>query len=109
MRICVLGLLLSVVAISRAVSQRPEFENVARARATLRLAAGTPALARAAFALPVARRRSHKRDLGETLMVVGGIAFLSGVIAGGDAGTVLIAGGLVTAGYGLYLYEGRSP
>ncbi|MGH7469100.1 MAG: hypothetical protein ACRENP_14180 [Longimicrobiales bacterium] len=38
------------------------------------------------------------------LMIAGGAVFLAGAIIGGDAGTLLMVGGAVVGGYGLYLH-----
>ena len=38
------------------------------------------------------------------LMVVGGAALLTGLIIGGDAGTVIAVGGALVGLYGLYEY-----
>jgi hypothetical protein len=38
------------------------------------------------------------------LMVAGGAVFVAGVITGGDAGTLLMVGGAVVGGYGIYLH-----
>ena len=40
----------------------------------------------------------------ETLMIVGGAAFVAGLIIGDDAGTIVMVGGAVIGLYGLYLY-----
>ncbi|MFN8665987.1 MAG: hypothetical protein U0164_02185 [Gemmatimonadaceae bacterium] len=40
------------------------------------------------------------------MSIVGGAAFLGGVIIGGDAGTVIAVGGLGVGVYGLWLWLG---
>ena len=40
----------------------------------------------------------------ETLMIVGGAAFVAGLIIGDDAGTIVMVGGAAIGLYGLYLY-----
>ena len=40
----------------------------------------------------------------ETLMIVGGAAFVAGLIIGDDAGTVVMVSGAAIGLYGLYLY-----
>lgn len=40
----------------------------------------------------------------EALMIVGGAAFVAGLIIGGDAGTIVMLGGAGVGLYGLYLY-----
>lgn len=57
-----------------------------------------------ALALAASRRSQSK-----ILMIVGGAAVLTGAIAGGDAGTILIVGGAGFGLYGLYLYLQSSP
>ena len=49
-----------------------------------------------------ARRNSMGRPV--ALMVVGGAAFIAGAVIGGDAGTIFMIGGAVTALIGLYQY-----
>jgi hypothetical protein len=39
---------------------------------------------------------------GQTLMIVGGVGFMAGLIIGDDAGTALAIGGAVIGLYGLY-------
>jgi hypothetical protein len=41
---------------------------------------------------------------GGALMIVGGAAFVTGLIIGGGAGTALAVGGVIVAAYGLYLF-----
>jgi hypothetical protein len=41
---------------------------------------------------------------GGALMIVGGAAFITGLIIGGGAGTALAVGGVLVAAYGLYLF-----
>jgi hypothetical protein len=51
----------------------------------------------------VALTQSRTRR-GQTLMIVGGAAFLAGLIIGDDAGTAVAVGGAVIGIYGLYLW-----
>lgn len=51
--------------------------------------------------LPQERNRA-----GIPFMVGGGVAFVAGVIAGGDAGTLLMLGGGGVGAYGAYVYFG---
>ena len=44
------------------------------------------------------------RGQGIALMIAGGAVFVAGVITGGDAGTLLMVGGAVVGGYGIYLH-----
>ena len=46
-------------------------------------------------------RRSSRRT-GQTLAIVGGVAFIGGLIIEGDAGTAIAVGGLVIGLIGLY-------
>ena len=52
-------------------------------------------------ALAAARRPF---GLSQTLMIVGGAAFIAGAIIGDDAGTVMMVAGAGVGLYGLYLY-----
>ncbi|MGQ0642235.1 MAG: hypothetical protein ACT4P6_15920 [Gemmatimonadaceae bacterium] len=56
-----------------------------------------PARATAALAQSRVRR-------GQTLMIVGGAAFLAGLIIGDDVGTAIAVGGAIVGIYGLYLW-----
>ncbi len=49
---------------------------------------------------------SQRRPFGlsQTLMIVGGAAFIAGAIIGDDAGTVMMVAGAGVGLYGLYLY-----
>jgi hypothetical protein len=53
-----------------------------------------------------ADRAAHSAGLGTggALMIVGGAAFLTGLIIGGGAGTALAVGGVLVAAYGLYIF-----
>lgn len=53
-----------------------------------------------------AERAAHGAGLGTggALMIVGGAAFVTGLIIGGGAGTALAVGGVLVAAYGLYLF-----
>ena len=59
----------------------------------------------AALTANTMRRPTHGAGVG--LMIFGGAALLTGVIIGGDAGTVIAVGGAVVGLYGLYVYLGR--
>lgn len=41
---------------------------------------------------------------GGALMIVGGAAFITGLIIGGGAGTALAVGGVLVGAYGLYIF-----
>jgi hypothetical protein len=82
--------------------------------------AGGPALSsRSAGARPVAAtdvrasaleeessalRRRARFNEAQTLMIVGGAAFIAGALIGDDAGTIVMVGGAAVGLYGLYLY-----
>ena len=53
-----------------------------------------------------AAAQARRRGMGQpvALMVVGGAALLTGLIIGGDAGTVIAVGGALIGLYGLYEY-----
>ena len=44
------------------------------------------------------------RGQSAALMVVGGIAFVAGILVGGGAGAIMMVGGAAAGLYGLYLY-----
>ena len=46
----------------------------------------------------------RRTSRGQTLMIVGGVAFLVGLVIGGDAGTAIAIGGAGVGLYGLYQY-----
>jgi len=48
-------------------------------------------------------RRGRKAE-GTTLMIIGGAAFVSGLVIGGTGGTVLAVGGIGVGAYGIYLF-----
>ena len=41
---------------------------------------------------------------GGALMIIGGAAFITGLIIGGGAGTALAVGGVLVGAYGLYIF-----
>lgn len=53
---------------------------------------------------PVITHVAARRSAGTPLMIVGGALFVGGLLAGGDAGTVLIVAGAGIGAYGLYLH-----
>jgi hypothetical protein len=102
------ALLLVTPNLTTAQTAAPPFEPSLRASAALELAARrarTPGMALRVADDVLAPLRRGKQGEGETLMIIGGAAVLVGAIAGGGGGEVLIVGGLVCAGYGLYLYN----
>lgn len=110
-RLVALALLLGLVVPARTVAQdaHAPYEQAIRTTAAFELAA-RQALVSQATHTPVADdvlapRRSHNKSEGVTLMIIGGAAVVVGAIAGGGGGEVLIAAGLICAGYGLYVYS----
>ena len=81
-----------------------------------RTPAGPAIAAEAVAARPVAAARNADESAlapmrqrarfsnGQTLMIVGGAAFVAGALIGDDAGAVVMIGGAVVGLYGLYLY-----
>lgn len=55
---------------------------------------------------PSAAMLAQRKNLGQpiALMVVGGAAIIVGAVIGGDAGTIIMIGGLVALLVGLYQY-----
>lgn len=51
--------------------------------------------------------RRPSRGSGVGLMIFGGAALITGLIIGGNAGTVIAVGGALVGLYGLYVYLGR--
>ena len=51
-----------------------------------------------------ALRRRARFSNSQTLMIVGGAAFIAGALIGDDAGTIVMVGGAAVGLYGLYLY-----
>jgi len=110
MRVVALVVPLLLVTPHLAAAQTPAapFEPSLRASVALELAsrrARAPGTALKVADDVLAPLRRGKQGEGETLMIIGGAAVLVGAIAGGGGGEVLIVGGLVCAGYGLYLYN----
>lgn len=58
-------------------------------------------------ALSANAMRRPSRGSGVGLMIFGGAALITGLIIGGDAGTVIAVGGALVGLYGLYVYLGR--
>jgi hypothetical protein len=54
--------------------------------------------------LPALPQEGARSRGGMPLMIAGGALFVAGLIAGGDAGTILMIGGGAVGAYGLYLY-----
>ena len=96
-------------AASQALSPRTPPADVA---APARVAGPTVDAARAGVRpetskeLKVSSAAQRRAGLGQpvALMVVGGAALLTGLIIGGDAGTVIAVGGALVGLYGLYEY-----
>jgi hypothetical protein len=58
-------------------------------------------------ALSTHAMRRPSRNSGVGLMIFGGAALITGLVVGGDAGTVIAVGGALVGLYGLYVYLGR--
>ena len=58
-------------------------------------------------ALTTNTMRRPTRGAGVGLMIFGGAALITGLVVGGDAGTVIAVGGALVGLYGLYVYLGR--
>jgi hypothetical protein len=54
-----------------------------------------------------AMHRRPSSGAGVGLMILGGAGLITGLIIGGDAGTVIAVGGALVGLYGLYVYLGR--
>jgi hypothetical protein len=74
------------------------------------LAAGPPEATALPFATPELAltpvlRVANRRDRGIRFMIGGGVAVVAGSLIGGDGGTLILVGGLLSLGYGFYLYH----
>jgi hypothetical protein len=78
-------------------------EEAAPASTSLLEIPAVAGIAEPTLLLPQARVRNRR---GIPLMVAGGAAFVAGIIAGGDAGTILMLGGGGIGAWGLYVYFG---
>jgi hypothetical protein len=110
----------ALLAGSRANAQLARVPDVVPQASTSRAAAGQPSFAERgplmssdaiAPRLDVSGESSDalaapRRPFGlsQTLMIVGGAAFVAGAIIGDDAGTVMMVAGAGVGLYGLYLY-----
>lgn len=90
---------------ARAVAPAAPRAPVGPAIAAEAVAARPMATARSAdeSALAPMRRRASFSQ-GQTLMIVGGAAFVAGALIGDDAGAIVMIGGAAVGLYGLYLY-----
>ena len=106
----------ALVPTTSAVAQAPvaHEHNAVRLNADRDLSAKQAGLSRASLvehtryadvaavgATPALQSRTRR---GQTLMIVGGAAFLAGLIIGDDAGTAIAIGGALIGLYGLYLW-----
>jgi hypothetical protein len=67
--------------------------------------AGSPHLLDPAPAFTPVVRSADRRSRGIRYMIGGGVAVVAGSLIGGDGGTLIVVGGLVSLGYGFYLYH----
>ncbi|MGH7624426.1 MAG: hypothetical protein ACREOJ_03805 [Gemmatimonadaceae bacterium] len=74
---------------------------------TMRAAAVSPVLTLTSTAADANSARMYTMTNGEKLMVLGGVALLTGAIIGGDAGTIIMVGGAAVGLYGLYVQLNR--
>ncbi|HUL48383.1 MAG TPA: hypothetical protein VLT79_00055 [Gemmatimonadales bacterium] len=104
MRTLAIVLVLSAVAL-RAEAQQDAFAPSIQAAAALGLAAApAPNAPTLAVTMEPATGKSDKRQIGSLLILIGVGAIATGAVAGGGGGTALIVGGVVCAGYGIYLH-----
>ena len=104
MRTLAIVLMLSAVAV-RARAQESAYGQSIHAAAALRLAATSgPDAQPLAVTMQPAAGKSDKRQIGSLLILIGIGAIATGAVAGGGGGTALIVGGVVCAGYGIYLH-----
>lgn len=88
-------------AASAAAASGPALSSLA---AGARPVAATDARASALQEESSALRRRARFNEAQTLMIVGGAAFIAGALIGDDAGTIVMVGGAAVGLYGLYLY-----
>ena len=88
-------------AAATAESRTPVGPTVAAEAVAARPAAAARNADESALA-PMRRRAAFSQA--QTLMIVGGAAFVAGALIGDDAGTVVMVGGAAVGLYGLYLY-----
>src|SRR5688500_1105937 len=96
-----------VAAPETAPAPAPADSTLARRGPTLDGARAAVAPARAQQEdASAAAMQQQSRSLGKplALIIVGGAAFIAGLLIGDDAGTALAVGGVVVAGLGLYQY-----
>ena len=74
---------------------------------TMRAAAVSPVLQFSSTGADANTARMYTMTNGEKLMVLGGVALLTGAIIGGDAGTIIMVGGAAVGLYGLYVQLNR--
>lgn len=74
---------------------------------TMRAATVSPVLHFASTTADANAARMYAMTNGEKLMVLGGVALLTGAIIGDDAGTIIMVGGAAVGLYGLYIQLNR--
>jgi hypothetical protein len=89
-------------SISREAAARPSLQDRGPTLSSAALAPRLDIAGADAEGAAAAARRPF--GLSQTLMIVGGAAFVAGAIIGDDAGTVLMVAGAGVGLYGLYLY-----
>lgn len=109
---CAAGALILAFAVSRpAAAQAPAPSPAAAAAPTISFAPtlaathlGFPAEDQASLTVNAAATRMDRRE-GRIFAIVGGAAVITGILIGGDAGTVIALGGAGLGLYGLYIWQ----
>ena len=109
---CAAGALILAFAVSRpAAAQAPAPSPAAAAAPTILFAPtlaatqlGFPAEDQASLTVNAAATRMDRRE-GRIFAIVGGAAVITGILIGGDAGTVIAVGGAGLGLYGLYIWQ----
>jgi len=96
----------SEIVIVESVPTPPTVDVAPSSGPTMHAARLSPRLASTTSKDANAMRRPS-RGSGVGLMILGGAALVTGLIIGGDAGTVSAVGGAIIGLYGLYVYLGR--
>ena len=92
--------------LSRVPEAVPQTSITEEAAAPVSFAERGPTMNSTAIAPRLGAMAAARRPFGlsQTLMIVGGAAFVAGAIIGDDAGTVMMVAGAGVGLYGLYLY-----
>jgi len=111
---CFLIALTPAVASAQTIDSNTRVVETVPVNAPTRLDAKQAGITRSSLAIHAPRHESasvatvalaqSRVRRGQTLMIVGGAAFLAGLIIGDDVGTAIAGGGAVVGIYGLYLW-----